>query len=405
MSFLTDEELVELHSQGESDRVERKRNAANNGDNLDKIRQAICAFANDLPNRRLPGVIFIGVEDDGSCSNLDINDELLQRLAHLRDDGGITPFPAMVVRRLVIAGCPVAAVVVEPTENPPLRVNGRTWIRVGPRRAVASPEEERILIEKRRAANLTFDARPVQGATKDDLNLPRFNEEYLPSLVSRDTIAQNQRTVDQKLQALRLIDANGTPTTTAILMIGKSPQDWFPGAIIAWRRVRGTALTDETLDEKSLTGTLPDQLRRIDEIMDAAVALSVEMGRSTHTRAADYPLAALQQIVRNAVMHRAYDGNATPVRIVAYQDRFEILSPGGPYGAVTAASFGLPGITDYRNPTLAEALKGYGFVEKFGQGMEIVRDSLAVNGNPPVEFALQPPEAPNWVHVIVRKRA
>ncbi len=103
-------------------------------------------------------------------------------------------------------------------------------------------------------------------------------------------------------------------------------------------------------------------------------------------------------------MHRNYEGTTSPVRVTWYSDRVEILSPGGPFGAVTPATFGMPGITDYRNPTLAEALKSYGFVEKFGQGIEIARRSLAANGNPAPEFRFEPAEAPGWVHVTVRKR-
>lgn len=164
-------------------------------------------------------------------------------------------------------------------------------------------------------------------------------------------------------------------------------------------------MTDETLDERTLAGAIPDQLRRIDEFMDAANTARLAMGPTTHTRAADYPLAALQQIVRNAVMHRSYDGANAPVRVTWYADRVEILSPGGPFGAVTPETFGRPGFTDYRNPTLSEALKGYGFVERFGQGIEIVRKTLAANSNPPAEFQFPPTNAPAWVHVIVRKRS
>jgi len=397
---LTDSELEALLFQGETDRFERKRNAAD----LDRIREAVCAFANDLPNYRRPGVIFVGIEDDGACSNLPITDELLLGLAQIRDDGAITPFPPMEVRSASIRNCLVAVAIVHPSDNPPLRVRGRVWIRVGPRRAIATPEEERRLIEKRRWANLPFDAQPVAGATLNDLDLNRFKLEYAPSLVSADTIAQNQRTMEQQLRALRLIGVDEIPTTTAILMLGKTPQDWFPGAVIAWRRIAGESLTDETLDERTLTGSIPDQLRRIDEIMDAAIMQSVVMGPATHSRTADYPLSALQQLVRNAVMHRSYDGANTPVRVNWYSNRVEILSPGGPFGAVTPETFGQPGFTDYRNPTLAEALKGYGFVERFGQGIEIVRRTLAANENPSAEFEFQPQVAPSWVNATVRKR-
>jgi ATP-dependent DNA helicase RecG len=391
---LTDAELETLLLQGEADRTERKRNSAD----LDRIREAVCAFANDLPDHRSPGVIYVGIEDDGACSNLLINDELLKGLGQIRDDGAITPFPTMEVRRATVVNCTAAVVIVYPSENPPVRVRGRAWIRVGPRRAIATPEEERRLIEKRRWGNLPFDAQPVIGATLSDLDLNRFRLEYVPSLVSVDTIAQNQRTTEQQLRALRLIGVEEVPTTTAILMLGKSPQDWFAGAVISWRRVAGPNLTDETMDERTLTGAIPDQLRRIDEFMDAAISASLAMGPVTHVRASDYPLSALQQLVRNAVMHRSYDGANAPVRVTRYSDRIEILSPGGPFGAVTPETFGQPGFTDYRNPTLAEALKGYGFVEQFGQGIEIVRRTLAANGNSPAEFQFQPTNAPAWVH-------
>ena len=400
MPGLTDSELQALFRGGESDRVEFKRDASN----MDRIRQAVCAFANDLANNRAPGVVFVGVDDDGGCAYLDIGDDLLRRLAQIRDDGSLTAFPGMEVRKAVLSGCNLAVIIVQPSDNPPVRFNGRTWIRVGPRRAIATPEEETRLVEKRRFANLAFDARPVPGATVDDLDMHRFRSEYLPVLVSPDTIARNRRSEAQQLLALRLTDMNGVPTATAILMLGKSPQDHFPGAHIAWRRVAGSDVTCETIDEKVLTGTIADQLRRIDEIIDAANVRGMEMGRATHTRTADYPPEALQQLVRNAVMHRTYEGTAAPVRVTMYCDRIEILNPGGPFGAVTPETFGLPGVTDYRNPTLSEALKGYGFVERFGQGLEIARRALEANCHPPPGFDFEPQDAPAWTNVTVRKR-
>jgi hypothetical protein len=60
---MTDQELTELLGHGEADRVERKESIADTG----AIRQAICAFANDLPDHRKPGVVFIGVKDNGEC--------------------------------------------------------------------------------------------------------------------------------------------------------------------------------------------------------------------------------------------------------------------------------------------------------------------------------------------------
>lgn len=54
---MDDAELEKLLKDLESDRVERKASPSDR----DKIRQAICAFANDLPNHQKPGVLFMGL--------------------------------------------------------------------------------------------------------------------------------------------------------------------------------------------------------------------------------------------------------------------------------------------------------------------------------------------------------
>jgi len=80
---MTDAELEVLLADLASDRVERKSSASDH----EKIRETVCAFANDLPNHRLAGVIFVGVKDDGSSAGLSITDELLNALAGIRDEG------------------------------------------------------------------------------------------------------------------------------------------------------------------------------------------------------------------------------------------------------------------------------------------------------------------------------
>jgi ATP-dependent DNA helicase RecG len=106
-----------------------------------------------------------------------------------------------------------------------------------------------------------------------------------------------------------------------------------------------------------------------------------------------YPPAALQQLSRNAVMHRAYKSTNAPVRAYWFDDRIEIISPGGPFGEVTIANFGQPGIADYRNPHLAEAMRVLNLVQRFGVGIALAQAALRDNGNPPVRFEVDA----NWV--------
>jgi ATP-dependent DNA helicase RecG len=107
---------------------------------------------------------------------------------------------------------------------------------------------------------------------------------------------------------------------------------------------------------------------------------------------------ALQQIVRNAIMHRDYEFTNAPVRIHWFDDRVEVQSPGGPFGQVTRSNFGQSGLTDYRNPHLAEAMHHLGYVQRFGVGIPTAQDALRKNGNPPAGFD------PQDTHVLVRLR-
>jgi ATP-dependent DNA helicase RecG len=85
-------------------------------------------------------------------------------------------------------------------------------------------------------------------------------------------------------------------------------------------------------------------------------------------------------------MHRAYDSTNAPVRAYWFDDRIEIISPGGPFGNVTPANFGQLGLADYRNPHLPEAMRVLNLVQRFGVGIATPQTALRENGNPPIEF-------------------
>ena len=82
MTPLTDEELLALIHDLESDRAERKQAWAGNAP--EKGRQAVCAFANDLPNYGLPGVLFVGVKDHAETIAIPITDRPAQAWNALR---------------------------------------------------------------------------------------------------------------------------------------------------------------------------------------------------------------------------------------------------------------------------------------------------------------------------------
>ena len=229
-----------------------------------------------------------------------------------------------------------------------------------------------------------------------------FSRTYLPAAVAVDVLEQNHRTIEQQLMSFRFVSLDHlVPTVVGLLAIGKSPADYIPGAYVQFLRIAGTELADPIVDRKECHGPLGELIRKVDDLLGAHIRIATDItSGSVEVRRPDYPLAALLQLVRNAIMHRDYQTSYAPTRITWFDDRIEIQNPGGPFGQVTLHNFGQPGITDYRNPNVAEVMRTLGFVQRFGVGIQIARRQLHDNGNPPPEFDVQP----NHVLVTVRRR-
>jgi len=382
---LTIEQLQEMMTNTESDRIERTVSV----DKTDKFSQAVCAFANDFPNHQLPGYLLLGVKDNGESSGLQVTDQLLQNLAALRSDGNIQPLPAITVEKYTLPSQhEIAVVEVFPSDLPPVRYKGQIWIRVGPRRAIASESDERRLLERRSTNFKHFDAHPCLESHLDDLSLDRFRLNYLPNAVDRDIIEENHRDIKQQLVSQRFYDLKrDCPTNAGILLFGEDPTRWLSGAYIQFVRFNGNQLTDEVVTEQQITGDLLTVLQSLDHLLKLHnqhyPRMETELQEQTYFL---YPSIALRELLMNAVMHRCYEATA-PIRFYWFTDHIEIQSPGGLYGEATTENF--PRQTSYRNPVLAEAMKTLGYVNKFGSGVLRSQQALAKNGHPPAEFQFE----------------
>lgn len=378
--MLTEAQLSALIADLEADHIEHTESVTN----TDKFGQAICAFANDLPNHRQPGYLLIGVKDGGALSGLQVTDELLKNLGAIRSDGNVLPQPMMNVAKYSLEGGEVAVVEVFPSDLPPVRYKGRVWIRIGPRKAVANEQEERALSERRVALARSFDARPCPEAGLDDVALGQFDV-YRREAVDPETIAANHRPIEQQLASLRLFDPDrACPTHAGILLFGKNPRFYLPGAYVQYLKLPGTDLTDVPDDQAEVSGDLHSVLRELEVRLRLLIQTTMRPVSALEEKLLpDYPEWALRELLMNAVMHRNYDSNS-PIRFHAFSDHIEIQSPGGLYGEATRENF--PTRSSYRNPVIAEAMKSLGFVNRFGYGVQRAQALLVQNGNPPAQF-------------------
>lgn len=386
------EELTQLFRGLESDTVERKRSWTSRVD----IRKNVCAFANDLPGNQIPGVIFVGVDDDGSCADIPVDDQLLRNLSEMKSDGAILPLPSITVRRMVIDGCKVAVVIVQPSPDAPLRYDGRVWVKVGPTVQLATPDEERRLDERHRPSDRPFDMRP-SDARMSDLDLRYIETSYIPKAVSTDVLRQNQRPLNHQLRTLRLAHQDH-PTRGAMIAFGQNPQYWTPGAWVQFLRFHGDTTRAPVVFHKVVGGQLQQVVQEVDRLIKINIHVSSDFTSGpVEVRKADYPSVAIEQVAHNAIMHRSYDRSNTPVRIHWFSDRVVVQSPGGLYGSVSPANIDT-GVTSYRNPLIAQIMFHLGFAQQFGLGLQIARDAMGANGNPSMEFNF----APTFVRVTMR---
>lgn len=382
--MLTENELLALMADLESDRVERTE-AVND---MDKFCVAACCFANDFPRHAKPGYLLVGVNNRGQAVGLKVTDKLLLTLGEVRANGNVQPLPAVQVYKVTLSdgSGDVAVLEVSPSDLPPVSYKQQVWIRVGPRRQIASEAEERILTERRVSHARTFDARPCLGSTLTDLVPDLFLNTYRQQAFAPEVVAANHRELHRQLASLRFYDLNNDcPTNAGILLFAKDSRYWLSGAFVQFLRVSGASLTsEEVVMDKLIQGDLLSVLRELDLLIDSQLASRPQPVTTLKEQTvADYPRFALRELVMNAVMHRDYEATA-PIRFYWFSDRIEIQNPGALYGEASPENF--PRQNAYRNPVIAEAMKNLGYVNRYGSGIERAQAALAANGNPFAEF-------------------
>ena len=159
------------------------------------------------------------------------------------------------------------------------------------------------------------------------------------------------------------------------------------GAYVQYVRFKGKGRAGEIMTEHKFAGNLCKILPELDTFIKATIAnrRPIPVSAAREENVVDYPYWATRELLMNAICHRDYTGNG-PVQFYQYDNRIEILNPGGLYGKANPSNF--PRVNDYRNLVVAEGMKVLGFVNRFSRGVLQVQDQLEENGNGLPEFDL-----------------
>lgn len=379
---MTQEELREIIATNENYRIEL---TTSTGD-MDKFQEAICAFANDMPGSRKKGYLLIGVKNNGQIDGLKVDDALMKKISGIRSDGNILPLPVMSTEKVVTEEGDVLVVEVTPSFDTPVRYRGRTFIRIGPRRDIASAEEERILVERCAASLPTFDTRPCREAKLDDIDVDTIVREYMPKAIDEETLANDKRPLKEQLASLHLFNMQwDCPTFAALIMFGRNSKYFMPGAYIQYVHFKGSTNGGAILNERRFEGCLYKILPELENFIRDGIITKrpVPISILREKDVVNYPYKALRELMMNAVMHRDYQANM-PTRLYQYDNYIEIMNPGGLYGQARPENF--PHVNDYRNSVVAGMMKTLNYVNMFNHGVGDVQELMKENNSPVAEF-------------------
>jgi ATP-dependent DNA helicase RecG len=267
--------------------------------------------------------------------------------------------------------------------------DGRVLIRHGPENRPLGGDAIRQLAATKSSGD--FEAEPVGGAAREDLDDETI-QEYLEKRSDRGRRPVSG-SVDDHLISIGALTPDGTPTVSGLLLFGKEPQEFLSQSGIVFVRFVGT----EPRGKDGLAGygrrvELGGALARLlesawnviwEEMRVGAVVVGLQREEQP-----EYPSFAVREALVNAVAHRDYRLSGRRAEIRMFEDRLEVISPGGLPGYITVDNI----VEEHfsRNPRVVAGLFQWGYIEELGLGIDRMIEEMMQRGHPAPEFKATP---------------
>lgn len=340
------------------------------------LAKEIVAFANSQG-----GQLFIGVEDDGSptgVGSLREADQLMQKLSAACQTG-VQPAIWCSLLKVEVGGKLLVIVDVPPfSPDRPYRADRTFYLRDG---SVCREATRVELVRMLQSQDVHFDETPVDGATRDDLDLDAFDA-FLRE--AYQTGAATQRA--HYLRALKCVEADETPTVAGVLLFGRDPQRWLPDARVSAVRFATDRPSNDLVDRRELTGALSAQIEGVIAFLRQHVPAPSRVEGWERVEGG-LPESVLREAVLNALAHRDYRA-ASQVRIFVHGDRVEVINAGLLLNHLTLDSIRLGGLSQRRNPVIAALLARARRRENLWMGVPEMNGVMRERGLPEPEFDL-----------------
>ncbi len=172
-------------------------------------------------------------------------------------------------------------------------------------------------------------------------------------------------------------------STAAVLLFGKEPQKFFPRARVRFIRYEGVeekfGVEMNVIKDVIFKGTILKMIRDTIAYLDTQIKEKTYLGtEGIFVTEEEYPKFVRQEIIVNAVTHRAYSITGTDIQVKMFDNRIVVESPGKLPGMVKADNIRFTHFS--RNPKIAEFLKAYDYVKEYGEGVDRMCKELEAAG-------------------------
>ena len=328
------------------------------------------------------GVLWLGIEDDGTVTGVADVDGARQRVDQILANN-VTPRATAFIEQVEVGGKPLLKITLpRGVDRPYYTQRGQCYVRQNAGKRLASREEIRRMYLAVRA--FYYDESALTGTGLEDVDLPVFGAFLTAAYGLTEDTDRPDEELARLLRNLKCMAGNEL-TVAGALLFGRQPQRMLPTARVEFAHFAGTAAGETILDRKTIEGRLPQQLEQMESLLrlhlrNAGVIRGFEPEVQT-----ELPLEMLREALTNALVHRDYSLSA-PVRVFLFEDRLEIRSPGPLPNSVTLENV-RAGIHVERNPIILSLMSKLGLMTRLGTGIVRIFRLAAERGLPEPELA------------------
>jgi ATP-dependent DNA helicase RecG len=313
----------------------------------------VCGFANAQG-----GVIFIGKDDNGTVVGIDDYKKLMDDIPNkIKNAIGIM----VEVNLHEEAGKYFIEIVTHPY-SVPISLRGRYYFRSG------STKQELT------GASLNEFLLKKSGKTWDDVVEPRASFEdidektlitFLKASENAGRLPENEGlALPELFEKLRLTE-NGHLKRAALILFGKDPGKFYPNTFVKIGRF-GKDDTDIKFQETEEGNIIRLLQAVLNQLNHKFLIRPIEFEGMHRIEKGEYPVAAIREMLLNALVHRNYMG--APIQIRVYDDKLSIWNEGTLPDGLTLEALKRSHSSRPRNPIIADVCFKGGYIDAWGRG-------------------------------------